>query len=565
MKKRFETSVLFISDYCTKTIGRSFIKPLIFALILSLASGCHKDTSKADSKQTLLLNLPEDPSSLDPRIVRSLRDLTVVKQLFEGLTRLDQQGIPQPALAKEIEISEDQLTYTFALRATTWTNGEAVVAQDFVQAWQQVLDPKFACDYAYMLYPIKNARLAKEGKCRFEEVGITIVDEQTLVIELEAPTPYFLELTAFPTFFPVNHKLDTSNARWSLPPGQMFVSNGPFRLKKWAPQVELDLEKNPDYWDLPAINIDAIHFTIISDGLTESLLFEKGELDWLGQPISFTMAPEVLSKMRQMGCLASYPVAGTYWLKFNVEKAPFSNIKLRKAFAYAINREEIITHLLQGNQKPATGPLPPTMVHQLALYFCDGDIEKARALFEEGLAEEGWSRDTFPTVVLNCPASARHSKIVQLIQRQWEDAFGIIANLEALENQVYLSNSKRGLFQVGTGEWIADFNDPIAFLELFKQKRDPVTGSGMNDTGWHHSEYSTLLEDAMKEVDHERREQMLLKAESILMQEMPVAPIYHYAFDYAKKKSIQDVLLSPLGIADFKYAKKIACEGVASE
>ncbi len=523
-------------------------------LLLIISASCTKHSSNVPSGQVLRLNLSDDPVSLDPRSVRSLKDLTVVKQLFEGLTRLDAQGIPRPALASAVTISDDLLTYTFHLRDTLWSNGDPISAHDFQDAWIAVLDPSFACDYSYMLYPIKNAQKLRQGLCCPKDLGVSVIDDKTLVVELQTPTPYFLELTAFPTLFPVHRHIAAAIPNWSVPPCEHFACNGPFCLEKWLTQTEVSLKKNPSYWDSQNVILERVTFSVIADSNTESQLFETDKLDWLGQPISNSISPELLEKMKQKGQLASYGIAGTLWFKFNTAKQPFDNLNLRKAFGYAINREEIITHVLQGNQALATGPLPPCMAVSSTPYFVDGDNLAAQALFEQGLAEKGWTRATFPRITLSYSPSERTNKIVQLVQQQWHKTLGVKVELQALERQVYQQCAKRGLYQIGVGEWIADFNDPLAFLEIFKSTIDPATSTGLNDTGWQDEAYSALLEASTHERNPQSRQELLLQAETILMNAMPIAPLYHYAFDYAKKSYVQDVVLSPLGIADFKTA-----------
>ncbi|MCC5832598.1 MAG: peptide ABC transporter substrate-binding protein [Chlamydiales bacterium] len=523
---------------------------LILFVLLSLTSCGHKQGRT--NRQILRLNLADDPVSLDPRVVRSLKDLTLVKQLFEGLMRIDGNGVAQLAMAKEVDVSDDLLTYIFHLREAYWTNGEPVTAYDFAYSWKSLLNPDFRTDYSYMLYPIKNAKAAREGIGATEAIGVEALDPQTLVVKLEAPTPYFLELTAFPTYFPVNHKLDKELDKWAQPPANQFVSNGPFKVKQWTPQSEIELVKNPLYWDAPSVRLNGLNFTMISDNNTESHLFEKNELDWLGQPTSHNITTELISSMKEKKQLESFTVAGTFWFKFNTEKSPFDQPKLRRAFSFAIDREEIIEHILQGGQAPATGPLPPSMQVRNKPYFKDGDKELAKRLFEEALVENGWTRDTFPRVVLNYPPTERNTKIVQLVQQQWNKVFNIEIRLEGVENQLYRQNVRQGLYQVGTGDWIADFNDPLAFLELFKYRNQD--GNGMNDTGWYHETFFRLLDSSLTERDPIKRQSLLAEAEKILIDEMPIAPVYHYAFDYVKKNHVKDVVLSPLGTADFKIA-----------
>lgn len=528
-----------------------------FLLIVLVAVGCEKRRTSPDSQKNLRLNFAEDPVSLDPRLVRSIPDLTLAKHLFEGLMRIDETGVPQFAIAKDVTISEDRRTYTFHLRETYWSNREPVTASDFASSWKNTLDPNFRSDYSYMLFPIKNARLAREGKCPSDLIGVKALDETTLAVELEAPTPYFLELVAFPTYFPVHHKFNHEQTKELACSKNHLISNGPFCLETWKMQSSLILKKNPVYWDKRSVFLEKILISLIPDSNTENYLFEKDELDWLGQPISNSISTETLVKMKESGKLHSYGIAGTFWLKFNTEKPPFDNPKFRRALAYAINRQEIITHILQGNQKPATGPLPPSMALNPKPYFQDGDSKRAKHLFEEVLAENGWTRKTFPKIVFNYPSRERNHKIAQLIQQQWKDALGIEIGLAGVESQVYKHLVINGDYQVGTGEWIADFHDPLAFLELFKFRLHDKNGSGMNETKWQDHNYISLLDRSLSEPDPQARNQLLHRAEEILVDQMPIAPIYHYAFDYAKKNYIQDVTLSPLGGADFKKARII--------
>lgn len=506
------------------TVG-SFERGLLLILLVQI--GCSPEKPQ-NRPQVLHLNLATDPVSSDPRQVRMVQDLTFMKQLYEGLMRLNEDGIPQPAIAEKVEISDDQLTYTFQLRKSVWNNDTPLTAYDFEQSWKKVLDPNFACMYAYMFFPIKNAQAAFLGHCPPEEIGIQAIDNQTLVVHLRAPTTYFLELTAFPTYYPVKEN---------------GLSNGPFYLKEWNAQNHILLEKNPTYWDRNAVQLDQIAFSIIDETHTEICLFEKNEIDWLGPPLSKNVPPETLSHWKAEG-LFSHPYSGTFWFQFNTDKVPFKNAKMRLAFSQAIQRNEIVS-LFQGEQAIAFGILPPSM--RLNHFVQTGQPEAAQ-LFEEGLAEMGWTRDSMPKIVLSYPGRDKISQIVQLVQQQWQKTFSIPIELERMEYQVYRAKTKAGDYQVGTGEWIADFNDPIAFLEIFSQQ---------NDAGWTSEAFNVLLESSRVERDPNKRCGLLQKAEKILIDELPIAPVYHYAFDCVKKSYLQDVILSPLGLADFKYAKII--------
>lgn len=496
--------------------------PYLIALLL-LLTACSQQEKKS---QVLTVNIADDPASLDPRVVRSLKDLSIVKQLYDGLTRLNSEGKPELAAAEQIQCSEDGLNYTFSLRAIKWSDGQTLTAYDFEKSWKEVLSPDFATDYAHMLFPIKNALSAKEGKIDLSEVGVKALDDKTLFVTLENPTPYFLELTAFPTLFPVKNEL----------------VNGPFLCSNWAHDDTLTLVKNDMYWDKENVSLNQINFTIIADNLTESLLFEKNQIDWLGQPLSSNISADLVGKLKNDGKLHSYPVAGTFWLKFNTKKEPFNDLRVRKALSYAIDRDTIISYILQGNQKSATHILPPTMALSDEVGF-EISLEKAKALLQDYGKEVA--------ITLTYAPSERNSKIVQFLADSWHKNLGIVVKLEAIEMKSYRQKVKKGDFQVGTGDWIADFNDPLSFLELFK-----YTHTGMNETGWHDETFTALCDAAKNENDLEKRNTLLNEAEKILIEEMVVAPLYHYSFDYVKNESLEGIALSPIGSIDFKNAKK---------
>jgi oligopeptide transport system substrate-binding protein len=535
------------------------MKKLSFLFLTALSvvvAGCTCKDSTPDttekSSHRLNLNIAEDPQTLDPRVVRNLRDLSLAMQLFEGLTRVDSSGHPIPAAAEKIETSADGLTYTFVLRPSKWTNEDAVTAFDFEYSWKKVLDPNFPTDYAHMLYPIQNAQEAKLGKCPLSEVGVRAQDERTLQVTLKNPTPYFLELTAFPTLFAVNKRVDEMDAKWALPrtSASTFVSNGPFTLADWKPSEIVVLKKSPTYWENGSVNLDEIVFSVIPDNMTESYLYEKGELDWLGQPLSSNISTELLHKLKAAGKLNSYSVAGTYWLKYNTKKAPFNDVRMRKAFAYAISRKQIKEHILQGNQQIASGVLPPSMTLKTEDLFIDDNTQLAKELFASYLADHPDTK-----ITLSFGTSERNNKIMQFVADSWHNTFGIEIALEGIEGKVYRQKVKMGEFQVGSGEWIADFNDPISFLELFKYRNE--SGNGMNETGWSSNEFASIIDSALIEVDPLKRNALLLTAEKMLIDDMVVAPLYHYSFDYVKNEKVSDVVLSPLGPVDFKRAKKI--------
>lgn len=522
---------------------------LVFCTVALVA--CSGNTERV-SQQKLRLNLYCEPPSLDPRKFTDSTSGNVLVMLFEGLTRIGFDHKPHPAAAKKILVSKDKRTYTFKLRETYWSNGDKVTAEDFVHAWRKILDPKFPSLFAYKLYVIKNAAEIKEGKLPMEALGVSVIDDTTLEVTLNHPTPYFLELTAFPTFYPVNKKIDEAAPEWAAEASPLYVSNGPFKLKSWEHESEIIVEKNPLYWEAESVNLETIHLTMIEDTTTEFYMYEMGELDWAGSPLS-NLPPEFLPALKDEGKINITPATAVYYYKLNTDDPALSNRKIRQALGLCINRKAIVDHITQAGQEPALGLVPPMPGWNAAPLYNDGDIQRARKLFAEGLEEMNADLKSFPTIALSYNTSREHQKIAQAIQHQWKEGLGIKIELETSDWKVYLSKINKQNYQIGRMGWIGDFQDPVSFLEPFKYRDNPNIG-GNNETGWEHPDYAAYLDHAEEEVDEEKRAELLRKAEALLISEMPVIPIFYINFAYLKKPYVRGVYISSLGIIDFKQA-----------
>jgi oligopeptide transport system substrate-binding protein len=496
--------------------------------------------------QVLRMNLHSEPPTADPGIAEDTTSGAIILATFDGLTRIGDDDKPHEAIAEKIDVSPDLLTYTFHLRDAKWSNGDPVTAHDFEYAWKRALDPKTASNYAYQLYYIKNGEKFNKGEIKdASQVGVKALDDKTLEVKLENPTPYFLELTAFRTYFPVNKKVVEANPKWANE-AATHVGNGPFKIESWEHKSKLVLVKNENYWDKDAVKLDRIEFSMVEDENTELSMFENGELDWAGAPMS-DLPTDARPALKQSGKMITEPIAGTYWYKFNTEKPPFNNVKIRKAFAYAINRQAIIDNITQADQKPAMGAVPPSMALKPDGYFKDNDVETAKKLLAEGMKELGISK--LPPITLSYNTSEGHKKIAEAIQDQWKKSLGVEVKLENKEWKVYLEDLHQGKFQIGRMGWLGDFNDPINFLELYKDK-----DGGNNDTRWEHPKFKELLNKSAVEPDPEKRKAILAEAEAILMDEMPIAPIYFYTQSYVKKDYVKGVQLTGLGDVDWKWA-----------
>jgi oligopeptide transport system substrate-binding protein len=530
----------------------SVTKKILLLIAACLFSACNQQLP-IEEKQQVRLNIFTEPPSLDSRKATDLTSVNVLLMLFEGLTRMGEDHRPKLALAERISISEDGCTYTFILKETYWSNGEKVRAHDFLYAWSKILEPKFPSFFAYKFYLIENAEEIKSGKLPLNSLGVMAPNDQTLIVTLKHPAPYFLELLSFPFFFPVNQKVDKKNPNWALDAGPDFVCNGPFLLNKWVHESEINLVKNPNYWDTHAVKLQNLHLAMIDDTSTEFYMYEMNELDWAGSPLS-NLTPEMVPVLKANNGAAFYPAAAVYYYKVNTQRYPLNHVKIRQALSYAINRKDIVSHILQAGQTPASGIVPPMPGWETpAVLFKDGDTLLARQLFEEALEDLGITRAEFPTLTLSYNTNREHQKIAEAIQHQWKDTLDIHVQLSHSDWKVYLSKISKQEYEIARMGWVGDFGDPLAFLEPFKFRNDPGTG-GNNDTGWEDPEYKFLLEQTTKESDSQKRAVLLRKAEALLVSEMPVIPLYYIVYGYLKKPYLKDVYLSPFGTIDFKHA-----------
>jgi oligopeptide transport system substrate-binding protein len=517
----------------------------IFFLLFSLLTSC-QPKPKVDPKQNekkISINLVSDPRTLDPRKSRDVNERILMNMFYEGLMREGKEGKNEPALAETIDKSDDGLRYTFHLKKAHWSNGDPITASDFVYAWKTSLDPLFPSENAYQLFSIKNGEKIKKGETPSSELGAVALDEATLQIDLENPIPYFLDQLSFSIFFPVHAAMDVKG--WDLSK-ESLISSGPFSLKQWKHHDFIQAVKNPSYWDADTVHLSEINLVMVTED-TEIKMFEKKQLDWAGSPLS-AMPTDLIDSFKKQKTLCSHPMLGTAFFRVNTERFPFNNVNIRKAFALAINRQEIVEHIIQGKNEPALGFIPKLMSLQKEPYFPDHQEELARSYLDKGLSELGISKEELPKIVLLYASLGPNNKLVQAVQQDWQRVLGVFAELEANEKKAFFSRLGQQDYQLAIGSWMADFNDPINFLSVFKYKK-----ASTNNTEWENPEYISLL-DASDKVKGEERRDLLCKSERILMEEMPIIPIYHHTMLYLKKENLKNVAISPLGNLDFKWA-----------
>lgn len=489
---------------------------LLVPLLGLLLSGCGMDREKPEFT---ILNGTE-PETLDPHIITGQPEFRLVEALFEGLYAHDPVTAEAvPGVALRHDLSPDRRTYTFHLRDNArWSNGQPLTARDFADSWRRALEPTTAADYAYLLYFIKNAKPFNEGTLKdFSQVGVRVLDERTLQVELDYPTPFFIDLTALPALFPVHMEtLNRYGDDW-LRPGRL-ISNGAYRLKDWRLNDRLDLEKNPHYWDAANVQLHSIRALPTRTALTAFSIYSSGEADLiLDKGKTPTYLLEELSKRPDFH---SATFLGTFFYRFNVTRKPFDDPRVRKALAMTIDRKLIVEKITKAGERPATGFVPPGAGGYEPATGLEYDPEEARRL----LAKAGFPRgEKFPTFSILFDSNEVNTGIAVEIQQMWKRELGIDCILENQDWKVYLNTQARLDYDVSRSSWVGDYNDPNTFLDMF------MTDNGNNRCGWANAEYDRLINEANRTVDEAERFRIFHKAETLLLKEgVPIAPIFYY-------------------------------------
>lgn len=520
--------------------------------VVSLLAGCGKRQTlveAGDRDQILHIGNGTEPQDLDPDIVTGQQEFHIMMALLEGLVSEDPVDLhPVPGAAESWDISPDRKVYTFHLRKDgKWSNGEPVTAEDFRQSYKRILMPSLGAEYAYMHYVVKNAEAYNtNGITDFDQVGYKALDDYTLQITLNNPTPYFLSLLTHHSWYPVNIRTVAKcgdpyqrGNKWTRPGN--FVGNGPFTLALWHVNDVIEVRKSQTYWDRDRVRLNAIRFYPIESDDTEERAFRAGQLH-----ITLTLPPSKIAyyKANNPEVLQLGPYLGTYFYRVNVTKPPLNDKRVRKALAIAIDRGSIVTNVMKGGQLPAYNFVPPGTAGYTSRSPVQENIAEAKRLLAEAGYPDGKG---MPPVEILYNTLEYHRTIAEAIQQMWKTRLGVDARLVNQEWKVYLDSQRSLNYQVCRAAWIGDYVDPNSFLDMW------LTGGGNNETGWSNPEYDKLIAQAAATVNPQERLEVFQKAEAILMDDMPEIPIYFYTRFFLLRPEVKGWYPTILDNHPYKY------------
>lgn len=538
---------------------------LASAMMLSAFAGCGNGAavssaaegtgSKAPASQSLSVSLGAEPATMDPALNQAADVTTVMNHLFEGLTRYSSDHKIINAQAKEIKKSDDHKTYTITLRDDIkWSDGKSVTAGDFEYAWKRAVDPKTASQYVYIFDPVLNANEIAAGKMDKDKLGVKATDDKTLVVTLRAPCAYFDELLSFTAYFPVRKDIVEGNDNWTQDP-KTYISNGAFKLKDWSHKESITLEKNPNYYDKDKIKLDTLKFVLLEDDSPRLAAYQNDEISFC-----YTIPVEEIATWQDKPDFQILPDLSTNYCIFNTTKKPFDDVRVRKAFSLAIDRNYIAEKVTKKAQAPAGAFVPTGLQDEDSskgfrdvggdyISIKSEDYEKNVAEAKKLLSEAGYPDGKgFPSVEYVTNPASMNNALAEALQNMWKTELGVNVTISQQEWSVFLDTRNKANFQIARGGFGVDFNDAVSMLDLF------VTDGGNNSGKYSNPEYDKLIEQIKATDDNKVRMPLLHQAEDILMRDMVVAPTTYRTRIVLLNPKVKGYYQSPMGFDYFMYA-----------
>ena len=544
------------------------------ATIVSAAENEATEETASTGGFDITVNLASEPQTMDPTLNTTSDGSNMANHLFEGLMKWEDSGVEvngsdgtahsaqlAPGQAESYEKTENEdgtVTYTFKLRdGIKWSDGKDVTAGDFEYAWKRLVDPATAADYSYMLDCVVNANEIIAGEKDASELAVKAVDDKTFEVTLVNDLPYFEELCAFPAMMPVRQDvIEEAGDNWTFDVST-YISNGAYKMKEWTHNSQIVVEKNENYYDYEKLGPETITFKLMDNQNAMLSGFNSGELDFIEDVPQAEIANLIAS-----GDMKIVDYIGTYYVCFQTQKAPFDDPKVRKAFSLAIDRTYIVNQVTQSGQVEAGGFVPAGVYDAEGAtgddfrtvggdYYkptdadYEANCEEARALLAEAGYENG---EGFPVVEYLYNTSDAHKAVAEALQYMWEEELGVKVTLNNQEWAAFLQTRKDGDYSIARNGWIADYNDPISFLDMW------MTGGGNNDAQYENEEYDSLIKEAKTTTDVKERMELLHKAEDkIIGEDNALAPLYFYTQKYMLADGIEGLYYCPLGYFFFGY------------
>ncbi|MHC2833660.1 peptide ABC transporter substrate-binding protein [Bacillus sp. F9_6S_D1_P_5] len=515
---------------------------MVMALVTSLLlTACNNKANKSDTeakKQVLNVTVSEEIPSLDTAKTMDGTSAHVMQNIFEGLYVLDDQDQPIPAVAKSFKRSEDGKKYTFDLRKDAkWSNGDSVTANDFMFAWKRAINRETASQYAYMLFYVKNAKEINKGTMPLDELGVKVINDYKLEVELEQPIPYFLQLLALPIYLPQHESfLKEQGKNYALEHSNL-IYNGPFVLEKWKHEQEFQLKKNATYWDEKKVKLDEINFQIVKDTMTVVNLYEAGDLDRV--PIN----SQFVDKYKGSKELHMSSEPAIAMLRFNEKNSALANKKVRQAISFALNKEDFVAHFINNGAKPASGLVPVGHVNEetgkdfrkengdLSSY----DLQNAKKVWEEAKKELGVDEVNLEFLTYEQDNAKRMAEYIKGDLEKHLQGLTVQIKQQPFKQKLQLEQT--GDYDISMANWGPDYKDPISYLELFTMSNP---NNKMNYSNRH---YDELIKKAKSDLvlDQKKRWETLQEAERILLEDAAVAPLYQMGSAYVQKDYVKGI------------------------
>ncbi len=524
--------------------------PVLASLLLIACSAGESNVVQGNRDGIFHYGNGTEPQGLDPHVVTGVPENHLIRALFEGLAVKNPYTLePEPGVAERWEISEDRRVITFYINEDArWSNGDAMTAEDYVWSWQRALHPAMGNLYAYMLYPLVNAEAYATGKIDdFSQVGVKALDRLTLQVTLSQPTPYFIQLmdhySTFAVHRPTIEKFGKATDRftkWTR--AENIVNNGPFNLTEWKLNRRITMQKSDTYWDRDSVKLNGVVFYPTENVVSEERMFRVGQLHYT-QSIPLDKIP-VYQAMENTPYVQA-PYLGTYFFLVNTTRYPLDDVRVRKAMSMAIDRQKLNDTVLQKSNVPAYSITPPGTLGYEPPKLFDYDPEQARRL----MAEAGYPNgEGWPGIELKYNTSESHRKIVVALQQMWKDELNIQVTISNQEWKVYLDAVTQMDFDIARRGWIGDYVDPNNFLDLY------LTDGGNNNTGYSDPRYDEMiLSLAPQAPTREERFAIFREAETMLMEQMPILPIYTYTSKHLIHHTVKGLPSNLMDSLNLKY------------